>query len=362
MKIVQLTPTYFSDASFVSGAERYVVELAAAMTACTDTTLVSFAASRQSYRQGALKIELYPVKYLIRGLKLNPFSLRYLSAVLRADVVHIHQINTLVSDLACLVASSCGKRVFVTDHGGGGDLVLNQRLPVFPRYRRAIAQSQFGQGMLPAELRQKSVLIKGGIDIDRFCPLPEPVPTKTLLYVGRILPHKGINYLVEAFRLLNRPDYTLRIIGRPYHERFYTELKQLAQGLPVEFVPDADDQRLLHEYRSAIATLLPSVHTNCYGEYTPVPELMGFTLLESQACGTPVVCTDAGAMPEFVQPGLTGFVVAQNSPEAIAQALRPLLDLNPGERLLWQDRCRRWIAALSWKTVVHQHLQLYAEA
>lgn len=109
-------------------------------------------------------------------------------------------------------------------------------------------------------------------------------------------------------------------------------------------------------------TILPSVHTNCYGGYTPVPELMGFTLLESQACGTPVICTDAGAMHEFVDDGKTGFVVQQNSGEAIAAALRQLVNLSSLEYVECQMRCREWINPLSWLTVVQRHLDIYKDA
>lgn len=89
---------------------------------------------------------------------------------------------------------------------------------------------------------------------------------------------------------------------------------------------------------------------------------MGFTLLESQACGTPVICTDAGAMHEFVDDGRTGFVVKQNSGEAIATALRQLLSLSPLEYAEYQARCREWIKPLSWSTVVQRHLEIYKQS
>ncbi|MFM5887768.1 MAG: glycosyltransferase, partial [Dolichospermum sp.] len=113
----------------------------------------------------------------------------------------------------------------------------------------------------------------------------------------------------------------LKIVGKIYSEEFYEYLKNLSDGINLEFLHNTSDDDLLNEYRTAMITVLPSVHTNCYGNYTPVPELMGFTLLESQACGTPVICTDAGAMHEFVDNGKTGFVVKQNSGEAISTAL-----------------------------------------
>ncbi|MBW4561271.1 MAG: glycosyltransferase family 4 protein [Mojavia pulchra JT2-VF2] len=362
MKIVHITPTYFDESSIIGGGERYPTELAAWMANFVDTTLVSFSSARRNYHQDALKIETYPVQHLIHGNKINPLSFQYLSSIISADIVHIHHIHTLVSDLGCLLASLLGKRVFVTDYGGGGSLVLNQKLPVFRGYKNAIAYSRFGLDFIPVELQKKSILIKGGIDTDKFCPDAALKKEKNILYVGRILPHKGINYLIDAFRLLNRTDYKLKIVGRVYSEKFYQDLKQQADGLNVEFVHDADDQQLLHEYRTAMVTVLPSVHTSCYGDYTPVPELMGFTLLESQACGTPVICTDAGAMHEFVDNGKTGFVVKQNSGEAIATAIKTIIDMSPSEYTQYQLFCREWIKPLSWSTVVQRHLDIYKGA
>jgi glycosyltransferase involved in cell wall biosynthesis len=355
MKVVHISPTYFDDSSLIGGGERYVVELSSWMSKSVDTTLVSFSSKRQSYRQGDLKIEIYPVKRLIHNSKINPLSFRYLASIWNADIVHVHHIHTLVSDVACLVAASLGKRVFVTDYGGGASLALNRRLPVFQLYQGAIAYSRFGVKHLPEALQGKAVLIKGGIDTGRFRANGAARDNK-FLYVGRILPHKGINYLIEGFRLLNRSDYTLRIVGRVYSQEYYDYLKQLSAGSNVEFVHDADDERLIHEYQTSRVTVLPSVHTSYNGSYTAIPELMGFTLLESQACGTPVICTDAGAMSEFVEPARTGFVVRQNSAEALCDALRQFLHpANPEQ----QKRCQEWIGLLDWSTVVAKHLETY---
>jgi len=359
MKVIHITPTYFDHASIIGGGERYPTELASWMSKFIDTTLVSFSVQRNCSSQGTLRIETYPVKHLIHGNKINPLCFQYLGSILDANIVHIHNINTLVSDLGCLTASLLGKRVFVTDYGGGGSLVLNRKLPVFRGYRNAFVYSRFGLDFIPVELQKKAILIKGGIDTNKFCPDASLKKEKKILYVGRILPHKGINYLIEAFRLLNHSDYKLRIVGRVYSEQFYQDLQQLADGLAVEFIHDADDSQLLNEYRTAKVTVLPSVHTNCYGNYTPVPELMGFTLLESQACGTPVICTDAGAMHEFVNDSRTGFVVKQNSGEAIATALRQLIRLSPSEYAEYQRRCREWIKPLGWSAVVQKHLDIY---
>jgi glycosyltransferase involved in cell wall biosynthesis len=361
MKVVHITPTYFDNDSVIGGGERYPTELATWMAKQTPTTLVSFAPSRQIRYLDDLRVETYPVKHFIHSNRINPISLRYLTSVIKADIVHIHNINTVVSDVACLLGRLLGKKVFVTDYGGGGSLVLNRKLPVFQGYRGAIAYSQFGMGFIPEPLQRKATLIKGGIDTNKFCPNPALPKENKILYVGRLLPHKGINYLIDAMRLLQETGYRLVIIGRAYHDQFYSDLKAQSEGLPIEFVHDADDQHLINEYRTAKITVLPSVHTTCYGNYTALPELMGFTLLESQACGTPAICTDAGAMQEFVEEGKTGWVVEQNSGEAIAQAIRKIIDLSPKEYEQWQAHSRQWVTGLNWGSVVDQHLELYAK-
>lgn len=361
MKVAHITPTYFDDSSVIGGGERYPTELALWMSKSVDTTLVSFSSQRKSFSQGHLKVEVYPVKHFIHGNRVNPLSFRYLASIMNAEVVHVHHIHTLVSDMACLMAAWAGKRAFVTDYGGGGSLALNRKMPVFEGYQNAIAYSRFGLDFLPEELKQKAVLIKGGIDTERFQSDGSEARENKILYVGRILPHKGINYLVEGFRLLNRADYTLRIIGRVYDEDYYRFIKRLADGLPVDFIHDADDERLVNEYRTALVTVLPSVHTSYDGSYTPVPELMGFTLLESQACGTPVICTDAGAMSEFVDHGRTGYVVEQNSAEAMAAALNQFINSSSARHSEYRSRCRKWVKALDWGKVVEAHLTVYQD-
>ena len=360
MKVVQISPTYFDNSSVLGGGERYPMALAEQMSEIVDTTLISFSQNRSSYKKKNLKIEIYPVKYFLLNNKVNPLTFRHLPAILKADVIHMHQINTLVSDLGAMMAFMLGKRAYVTDHGMGLGLTLNRYLPVLKCYRNVISQSCFTLDFIPDTLREKAVLIKGGVDTNKFCIAPTLETEKKIIYVGRILPHKGINYLIEAFKILNRLDYKLKIIGKVYSDEFYQYLKQMANGLPVEFIHDADDQKLIYEYCTALVTVLPSVYTNCYGGYTPVPELMGLTLLESQACGTPVICTDAGAMHEFVDRDRTGFVVKQNSGEAIATALRSLINLAPSDYGKYRHRCREWANFFSWSNVVRKHLDIYS--
>ena len=61
-------------------------------------------------------------------------------------------------------------------------------------------------------------------------------------------------------------------------------------------------------YQRAWVNVLPSVYLDCYGHHHLIPELMGNTLLEAMACGTPAICSRVGGMPEFIRHGETGFI------------------------------------------------------
>jgi len=249
--------------------------------------------------------------------------------------------------------------VFVTSHGGGGAFVLNQKLPIFRLYTGAVAQSEISQMHLPNVLRNKSVQIKGGVDLDRFKPGDSPRRRRTVLFVGRILPHKGIDVLIQAFSIISRHDLELKIVGRPYHKRYLEQLQKMVAGLNVSFYYDLTDEDIVHEYQQALVTVLPSVVQDCYGKINELAELMGFTLLESQACGTPVICTDAGGMKEFVKEGETGFVVPQNSPDALAQKIDKIYSLTKDQSDFFLKKCRDAMNPYGWSHVARQHLELY---
>jgi glycosyltransferase involved in cell wall biosynthesis len=143
------------------------------------------------------------------------------------------------------------------------------------------------------------------VDADHFTLPTNRPPRDRVLYVGRLLPHKGIDQLIEAMPR----ELPLAVCGRCYHDDYFRLLRRLARGKRVEFVTDADDETIRHLYIRAWVNVLPSVYRDCYGNSHLAPELMGFTLLEAMACGTPVICSRVAAMPEFVSDGETGFVV-----------------------------------------------------
>jgi glycosyltransferase involved in cell wall biosynthesis len=299
-----LTPLFFDEDSYLGGGERYPLNLAkgVAATGGYEVELVSYGDSSSARRTSiADGVTLRVLPAANRGTTGSLLSWEIISAVRDADVVHIHQIFSRPSEVAMLVAKLLRRPVCATDHGGATSR-LGQSLGILDLADRITCYSRFGGSLLhtttPIEV------VPGGVDEAFFTPPADPVVRDRLVYVGRLLPHKGIDRLIAALP----PDVPLSVCGRPYHPDYYGFLRALAAGKEVEFLTASDDDRVRDLYRRAIAVVLPSVYVDVYGTPQPWPELMGFSLLEGMACGAPAICSRVGGMPEYVVHETTGFV------------------------------------------------------
>ena len=336
----------------VGGGERYPTELSRAMSRYVPTTLVSFGARAVVRKDGNLTLKIYPALRYVDGKRVNPLSLRFLPDLAVARVVHCHQYQTIVTNLAVLAGWLLRKRSFVTDHGGGGRNYA-RRLRIDERLTGFLPVSRFSAGLFPG-LAAKSTPIGSGVDPDFFRPASVE-RQRSVLYVGRILPHKGIDYLIRAVR----PDTPLRVVGRVYDDGYFAHLLRLAEGKRVAFVTDATDQDLVQEYSRATVSVLPSVYVTWDGVPRRMPELLGITLLESMACETPVVCTEVGGMPEAVEEGVTGFVVPPNDPDALADRLYRLLDDPTRARAMGKAGRQQVLDRWTWDHVARRCLRAY---
>jgi glycosyltransferase involved in cell wall biosynthesis len=175
-------------------------------------------------------------------------------------------------------------------------------------------------GVDPARVR----IIPLGVD-DGFRPPTEPrVPGRILAMASADMPVKGIATLLEAFAKLRteREDLELLLVTKP---QAGGRTEQLVDGLGirehVRFVHGISDAQLVEVMGSAEIGCVPSLYE---GFSLPTAELM--------ACGTPLVVSDAGAIPEVVGPdGLCADLVPPGDVGALAAAIAALLD-DPGRR------------------------------
>jgi glycosyltransferase involved in cell wall biosynthesis len=147
-----------------------------------------------------------------------------------------------------------------------------------------------------------------------------------LLWIGRMSPDKGPQRAIAAAREAGVP---LVLAGpvQPGQEAFFAEeVEPELGGDGIEYVGEADPERKRELYQRARALLMP----------IRWPEPFGLVMVESLACGTPVIAFPEGSAPEVVEDGVTGFVVGDE--HAMAQAIGRLDEIEPAA---CRDACER---------------------
>ena len=317
-EIVHVSPAMFGARGVWGGGERYALELARAQASRCPTRLVVFGRRTRRLRLGDLSVHVLGAGTRRDGRVSNPRPELLSAELMSARAVHVHQMESKLTELIALLGFGLRRNVFVTDHGGAGSTVMPRSMRC--RLLRAhLAVSRFAAAGYP-ELADRTTVIYGGVDPAKFAP-SRGNRESLIVFVGRLLPHKGIDMLIRALP----SDARLEIYGRPYDERYAEDLRQLARGKQVRFITRASDAEIVNAYRRARVSVLPSVDRTMYGASVAKTELFGLTLVEAMACGTPAICTTAGAMSEVVVDNETGYVVPAGDPDALGDRLRALL-------------------------------------
>ncbi|MGA2410058.1 MAG: glycosyltransferase family 4 protein [Candidatus Binataceae bacterium] len=245
--------------------------------------------------------------------------------------------------------------MFVTDLGGGG-WDLSAYISTDKLYNAHLHLSNYSRQAFGHAGKPFAHVIFGGIDTVRFSPDEAVVRDCTILYAGRLLPHKGIDHLISAVPA----KVPLRLIGREFDQRYLADLRALALGKQVTFEHDCGDADLIAAYRKSACVVLPSVYRTMYGGETKVPELLGQTLLEAMGCAAPVICTAVASMPEIVEDGVTGFIVPPNNPAALRERICWLLDHPAEADAMGKAGRQRVLERFTWPMVVQRCLDIYS--
>jgi glycosyltransferase involved in cell wall biosynthesis len=198
-------------------------------------------------------------------------------------------------------------------------------------------------------------IIHDGVDTDTFRPLEgiEKEPNG-ILFVGNSEDrNKGARYLVEALHILRREiDFHLTFVDRPREslELVPSLVKRWGLQSRVTFTGRVSTEELVRLYNKAEILVSPSVY-----------EGFGLPAAEAMACGVPVVATTAGAFPEVVADGETGWLVAPGDARALAGAIKRLM-ADPAERKRMGDAGRRRMQErFTWRETARKTVALYEE-
>jgi D-inositol-3-phosphate glycosyltransferase len=215
-------------------------------------------------------------------------------------------------------------------------------------------------------------IIPPGVDLDLFRPIPpaearvrlgQAPDHRMILFVGRMDPVKGLDTLVRAMALVmeTHPDMRenacLCIVGGDRTDdpaRMDAEMARVARlgaelgmGDFLSFLGPQAQEDLRDYYSAAQVVVVPSRY-----------ESFGMVALEAMACGTPVIASDVGGLSTLVRHGRTGFLVPDRDAEALAAALRCLLD-NPHLRAELGEHGVATAEAYGWPVIAGDVEALY---
>jgi glycosyltransferase involved in cell wall biosynthesis len=198
-------------------------------------------------------------------------------------------------------------------------------------------------------------VIHDGVDTEVYRPLEgvdkEP---NSILFVGNSEDrNKGARYLLEALHLLRQEmDFHLTFVDKPKEDLKMVPALVKRWGLAsrVTFTGRVSTEELIRLYNRTELLVSPSLY-----------EGFGLPAAEAQACGVPVVATTAGAFPEVVSDGETGWLVPAGDAAALADAIRRLMADSDLRRRMGAAG-RRWMQEhFTWRETARKTIALYEE-
>lgn len=206
-------------------------------------------------------------------------------------------------------------------------------------------------------------IVPNGVDPQRFNPVGDSEKIKhrlkvgnrqCVLFVGRLIPRKGLGYLVEAAKLVvkERKETLFIIVGNgPSKNKLVSDIEEAGLTNNFAFLGDVSEQDLPAVYRCADVFALPSIQ-----------EGQGIALLEAQSSAKPVVAFNVSGVAEAVRHGETGLLVKAGSSEELAEALLRILS-DSRLRLKMGAKGRKFVSReLSWDVCAQKMLSVYREA
>jgi glycosyltransferase involved in cell wall biosynthesis len=340
------------------GGERYLHGLAGALSrAGHDVSILSTAP-----QPGRSTIDGVDVRYLRRRhlarRKFGPladeaaFGAEALLRLAGARVDVWHAMGTADAAAATAVARvRPGVRSVYTDHGfpnptsrqRRGDRRLHRF--VVDHVDAYVCVSEAAGGFLREGYGRDPVVLSGGVDLAGFVPAPQREAVPVLLFAGDAAEdRKNLPLLVDAYVVLRRtrPDLRLWVVGPGDQAAAVAHVPDAARA-GIDLLGSLDPSAMAARYARAWVTVLPAF-----------AEAFGLVLVESLACGTPVVALAAGGGPaDIVTPG-TG-VLAEATAEGLASACGEALDLAADRDTV--ERCREASRSWDWDTAIVPRLE-----
>jgi glycosyltransferase involved in cell wall biosynthesis len=256
------------------------------------------------------------------------------------DIVHAHA--TFPSGFIALIPMILRRKKMVITVHGGEMYSIDKKNPLFRNLicqilksaDRLIAVSQSLKDRMVTHCsidESKIEVINMGVDLQNFTVyskesarrdlgLRDEFQNKYVMFVGNLIKRKGVAFLLNAISEIKRENgdlkFSVYVVGSGEEESALQVLStQLGINDLVHFVGNKPPEEVPLWMSAADLLIVPSLD-----------EGFGLVAIESMACGTPVIASNVGGLPEFVRNGLNGFLVEPGNVKDLAQKLKMYLD------------------------------------
>lgn len=180
-----------------------------------------------------------------------------------------------------------------------------------------------------------------GIDLGLFKPAVDVSRTNRLLYAGRISRAKGV---LDAVKLASKHNLGMDIVGKinSVDQQYWEEVLPYVDGEKIKYLGQKTQAELVSLFTSAKAFVFLPTEVEAFGQ----------TIIEAQACGTPVIINDLGASSELLRHGQTGYILG--SGQDFENAIRAI------ERISSKD-CIDWAKSFDIQAMVQAYSDLYSQ-
>lgn len=328
------------------GAERIVVETARALSGRGHAVTV-FTSGWQAERGSRDGVRTIKFQRRLRDPYRHElsFALRVLPRLAVGHYDAVHSMMPLDA-LAAILTRPLGGHAVLYDEMGIPRRDWWQQQPdgwarrIVARHADVYAcMSQFALDAFRRDWGREGALLPGGVRTRDFTPATRREEAPTILFSGLLDdPRKGVEDLVKAVALLAEEEPAIRLwLSGPGDPSGILSRVPKAAAL-VEVLPVGDPMGQNERYGRAWVTCLPSIS-----------ESFGLVLIESLACGTPIVVVDDAAPPSLVTPD-TGFVARPHDPESLATALKGALAMAVDPAT--STRCRARAEQYDWDIAI----------
>jgi len=308
------------------------------------------------------------------------FSFRLFWELLRGkyDVIQSHQIPLNFTLIGAVAAKLTRRPHIITFHGRLPALFLDRWVGTLASSlsRAVTVQNQYAydlvKGFVP---KRKLKIIPHGIDTALFHKITpaaayakkyKPKGNKVILFVGRMIPAKGVDVLLQAYADILKHDknVTLLLCGDgPQRAEYQALAKKLGVDGPGQaiFAGAVGQEDLPHLYALSDVFVLPTAYHLADG--TPIPnvsENFGLVIAEAMSCETPVVAARIGGIPLWIDDDVTARLFAERDVADLSAKLDDALFDRQGNNQRLVAAAKRMIDnEYSWEAVIRQFEPLF---